>query len=220
MKLKQPSPARPWIYSVNVRVAVVSILGVGASLALNQTAYSAFALLWGWDLAATVYIAWIGITLFRLDASKTGDLASREDPDRLTVDLLMLLASIASLAAVAMGLTQATNAHGMEKTLQIVTYVCSVALSWALVHFTFTLRYAMLYYNEPKGGIDFHSNDDPCYFDFAYIAFTIGMTFQVSDTDVHSSLIRRAVLRHALLSYIFGTVIVATMVSVVAGLGK
>ena len=78
----------------------------------------------------------------------------------------------------------------------------------------------MLYYSGKKGGIDFHSDEDPCYLDFAYMAFTIGMTFQVSDTDIHSGAVRRAVLRHALISYIFGTVIVATMVSVVAGLGK
>jgi uncharacterized membrane protein len=220
MKPILPSPARSWLYSVNIRVAVAATLGVVASLALMQTAYSALALLWGWDLTAIVYIAWIGIALFRLDASKTGALASSEEPDRLTSDLLMLLASVASLAAVVIGLTRASDAHGVEKTLQIVTCVSSVVLSWALVHCTFTLRYAMLYYNGPKGGIDFHSDDDPCYFDFAYIAFTVGMTFQVSDTDIHSRQIRRAVLRHALLSYVFGTVIVATMVSVVAGLGK
>lgn len=220
MKPKLPSPARPWIYSVNVRVATAALLGVAACLAFTQTTYSTLALLWGWDLTAVVYIVWIGIALFKLDASKTAVLASSQDPDRVTVDILMLLGSVASLAAVVMGLTQVSDAHGLEKTLQIVTCVTSVVLSWALVHCTFTLRYAMLYYRDPKGGIDFHSDEDPCYFDFAYIAFTVGMTFQVSDTDIHSGRIRRAVLRHALLSYVFGTVIVATMVSVVAGLGK
>ena len=220
MKPQLPSPGRSWIYSVNARVAAAAILGFITSLMLMRTAYVSLALLWGWDLTATVCIGWIGIALFRLDAKNTAALASGEDPDRLTGDLLMVLASIASLAAVAMGLTQASDAHGVERTLQIATCVTSVVLSWALVHCTVTLRYAMLYYNEPKGGIDFHSNEDPCYFDFAYIAFTVGMTFQVSDTDIHSAVIRRAVLRHALLSYVFGTVIVATMVSVVAGLGK
>jgi len=220
MKPKLTSPAHSWVYSGNSRFAVAAALGVVVGFALMRTANSTLALLWGWDLASAVYIGWIGIALFRLDALKTAELASSEDPDRLTVDVLMLLASIASLAAVAMGLTQAGGSHGTEKTLQIVTCVSSVVLAWALVHCTFTLRYARLYYNEPKGGIDFHSKDDPCYFDFAYIAFTIGMTFQVSDTDIHSRPIRRAVLRHALLSYVFGTVIVATMVSLIAGLGK
>lgn len=201
-------------------MAVAALVGVVVGLALIGTPYDDLALLWGWDLASIVYIAWIALALFRLDGAKTAALASSEDADRVTVDVLMLLASVASLAAVAVGLTQAGAAHGTEKTIQIVTCVSSVILSWALVHCTFTVRYARLYYNEPKGGIDFHVDEDPSYFDFAYIAFTIGMTFQVSDTDVHSGPIRRAVLRHALLSYVFGTVIVATMVSVVAGLGK
>lgn len=220
MNFKRSGFQRPWIYSVNVRVAVAAILGIGMSVALMKTGHSELALLWGWDVTALVTIAWIVLALFGLDAAKTARLASTEDPDRLTLDLLMLVASVASLAAVIIGLTQAGDAHGAEKTLQIATCVGSVVLSWALVHCTFTLRYAVLYYSEPKGGIDFHSDDEPGYLDFAYLAFTVGMTFQVSDTDIVRKSIRHAVLRHALLSYVFGTVIVATMVSVVAGLGK
>lgn len=220
MRSSQTPFAKSWIYSTRVRVAASLVAGIGAVVVLHQTGYAGMAWLWGWDLAAAIYIVWVGLSLFRLDPAKTASLASSEDPDRVTVDILMVLASIASLAAVAMGLMQAGDAHGMEKILRVVTCVGSVVLSWALVHCTFTLRYARLYYNAPKGGIDFHSDDDPSYFDFAYIAFTVGMTFQVSDTDIHNRLIRKAVLRHALLSYVFGTVIVAMMVSLVASLGK
>jgi uncharacterized membrane protein len=80
------------------------------------------------------------------------------------------------------------------------------------------LRYARLYYTEPIGGVDFNADDKPSYTDFAYLAFTIGMTFQVSDTALSSRAIRSAALRHALLSYLFGTVILATTVNFVAGL--
>lgn len=198
----------------------MAVFGVIVGWVTAQTAHSGLALLWGWDAASVAYIAWTVIALFRVDAAKTAELASREDPDRVTVDVLMILASIASLAAVAVGLTRASDAEGVAKTVQVMTCVASVVLSWALVHCTFTLRYARLYYNEPKGGIDFNTDDDPSYIDFAYLAFTVGMTFQVSDTDLLSGPIRRVVLRHALLSYVFGTVIVATMVSLVAGLGK
>jgi uncharacterized membrane protein len=58
----------------------------------------------------------------------------------------------------------------------------------------------------------------PDYRDFAYTAFTVGMTFQVSDTDITSQEMRRAVLRHALLSFLFGAVILATTINVIAGL--
>ncbi len=85
------------------------------------------------------------------------------------------------------------------------------------VHTVYLLRYARYYYSPPEGGIDFHG-EAPDYVDFAYLALTIGMTFQISDTDITAKRVRRAALRHALLSYVFGTVIVAITVSSVAAL--
>ena len=93
----------------------------------------------------------------------------------------------------------------------------TVTLSWATVHTVFTLRYARLYY-AAGGGIDFHEDRPPAYGDFAYLAFTIGMTYQVSDTTTASRTIRRTVLYHAYMSYIFGTVVVAMTINVVASL--
>ena len=88
-----------------------------------------------------------------------------------------------------------------------------------MVHTVFTLRYAHEYYRPPVGGIDFKSSDQPPdYRDFAYVAFTVGMTFQVSDTDVQDLIVRRTVLGHALLGYLFGAVIIAITINVVAQL--
>ena len=87
-----------------------------------------------------------------------------------------------------------------------------------LVHTVYMLRYADLYYRGPKGGITFAGKEDPDYKDFAYVAFTLGMTFQVSDTDLTGKRVRRTALHHALLSYVFGTGIVAITVSSVAAL--
>jgi uncharacterized membrane protein len=94
--------------------------------------------------------------------------------------------------------------------------VATVALSWLAVQAVFILRYAHLYYVE--GGIDFHDDMAPNYADFAYVGFTIGMTYQVSDTDLNSKRIRRTALRHALLSYVFGIAVIAITINVVAGL--
>jgi uncharacterized membrane protein len=95
-----------------------------------------------------------------------------------------------------------------------------VALAWASVHTVFTTRYARLYFTGSPGGVDWGGSEPPSYLDFAYLAFTVGMTFQVSDTAVTDRRIRFAVLRHALLSYLFGTVFIATMINLVAGLGR
>jgi uncharacterized membrane protein len=89
-----------------------------------------------------------------------------------------------------------------------------------VVHTVFTARYARLYYTGEDGGVDFHEEARPSYSDFAYLAFTVGATFQVSDTDISSNEIRRTVLRHSLLSYLFGAIIIAATVNLLAGLAK
>ena len=93
----------------------------------------------------------------------------------------------------------------------------SVSLSWIVVHTVYALRYAHLFYTG-DGGIDFPGTKAPGYGDFAYLSLTIGMTFQVSDTDVSSHDVRMTVLRHALLSYLFGFAVIALTINVVAGL--
>ena len=86
----------------------------------------------------------------------------------------------------------------------------------------FSLRYAHHYYERPVGGVTFPSGDGadlgPDYRDFAYLSFTVGMTFQVSDTEITRVAIRRVVLQQALLAYLFGTVIVAMAINLVAGI--
>ncbi len=83
----------------------------------------------------------------------------------------------------------------------------------------YATRYARLYYTGEDGGIDFNEDEPPTYVDFAYLAFTIGMTFQVSDRP-ETRAIRATALRHALLSYLFGAIIVATTINLIAGLAK
>ncbi len=220
MPLEPRSFTHSWPYSNRVRVGASIVAGIIGGLIGPALHFPALAPLVGWDVTAAAYILWVAFTVFRLNEHDTSVLAEREDPDRLTADVILLLASIASLGAVGMTLIQAGHAEGVEKTVLVVTGVVSVILSWLLVHTVYTLRYARLYFEGVDGGIDFNSDQKPSYLDFAYLAFTIGMTFQVSDTNITDRRIRRAVLRHALISYLFGTVIVATTINLIAGLSK
>ena len=174
----------------------------------------------GWDVLALVFCAWVWSTIWRLDAQATARHANRENPSRELADLVLLGAAIASLVAVGVVLFGAGHANGNAKYIQAALAVASVFLSWTLVHTLFTLEYARLYYSSQGGGIDFNETDLPQYSDFAYLAFTIGMTFQVSDTDIKSKRIRRTALRHALISFPLGAVIIATSINLVSGLAK
>jgi uncharacterized membrane protein len=174
----------------------------------------------GWAAAALLWAGWTWNDVLRLDARETRAFALREEPHRATMDLVLITASLVSLVAVVLGVVKAGNETGAQKILLLAAGVASIILSWGVVHTVFTLRYAALYHRGSKRGIDFNGDDEPTYIDFAYLAFTIGMTYQVSDTDLTSKAIRHTALRHALLSYLFGTVIIATTINIAAGLAK
>jgi uncharacterized membrane protein len=201
-------------------VRIVASLGVGVAVGVPVSIPLPWqlGLLLGWMAAATLFTVWMWFTIWPMDAHETAVHAVREDTGRATSDVLVLSAAVASLAAVAL-LLEAGSA-GPRKDLVAALSVASVALAWATVHTMFTTRYARLYYTGPDGGIDFNEAEPPRYTDFAYLAFTIGMTFQVSDTDLRTKQIRRTALQHALLSYVFGAVVIATTINLIAGLGK
>jgi uncharacterized membrane protein len=172
----------------------------------------------GWDVAAAVYAAWSWATIWHRDPAATARLALREDPGRAIADALLLIASTASVLAVAAAIAAGRAGSPGGRDLHAGLAVASVVLSWTVVQTVFTLHYARLYYSHPAGGIDFNQEAPPRYSDFAYLAFTVGMTFQVSDTDLQTAALRAEALRQALLSYLLGAVILAATINLVAGL--
>ena len=200
------------------RVTIATLAGCATEVAVVWFMRPAPAVLAGWDASAIVYLLWIWGAVRGLDAGQTRELAAREALSGATTDLVALGAGVASLAAGGLALLGAGRDTGWTKTYVIGIGVLSVVLSWTVVHTVFTLRYARAYYSPPEGGIDFNEKDPPTYMDFAYLSFTIGMTFQVSDTNITTKPVRRLALRQALLSYLFGAVILAVAINLVATL--
>jgi uncharacterized membrane protein len=172
----------------------------------------------GWGAVALVTAAWIWVRIWPMDSVQTAAHAQAEDYSRRVSDLIVVSSAVASLVAVGFALVEARHHSGADKGLLILLAVFVVSVSWAAMHLVFTVRYGDLYYDEPVGGVDFNEPTRPDYRDFTYFAFTVGMTFQVSDTSVSDRSIRRQVTRHALLSYVFGAVIVALAINTVASL--
>jgi uncharacterized membrane protein len=199
-------------------------------VALGCGALAAFAVAWlvpwqltalvGWDVAALLVLVGTWTRIWSYDGAQTRRHAMSEDETHRGAELLLLGAGTASLLGVAFAFLEAHDEGGAMEVVIEAMGVATIAISWVIVHSVYTLRYADLYYREPEGGLDFKSGPDfqPDYHDFAYTAFTIGMTYQVSDTDVNRHEMRRTVLRHALLSFLFGAVILATTVNVIATL--
>jgi uncharacterized membrane protein len=193
---------------------------VNTAITLATPVGVAYGALLGWDAAVVVYLVWVWVSSWRLDEEGTAEAAVREDPSRRITDLLLVVAAIASLAAVLYTIADASNESGAGKTLLVTLGIGSIICSWFLVHTLFTTIYARAYFSADDGGIAFNMDRRPVWSDFAYLAFTVGMTFQVSDTDLQTSLLRRIALRHMLISYLFGAVIIAVTINLVAGLTK
>jgi len=192
--------------------------GVLAALLTSVAGVPEIAVLVGWIVAAGGLLVWVWRISWSRDWAGTKQLAEEEGRTRVT-DAAVLSAAVASLAAVVEALLRSST-RDAAGVLTVVLGVLVVVLSWALVNTVFALKYARLYYSGGDGGIDFHQEEPPAYSDFAYLAFTVGMSFAVPDTQVTATPVRKVGLGHALLSYLFGTVVIAVAVNLVTNLGS
>ena len=176
------------------------------------------AVLAGWAVTAGAALVWVWRISWPRDAAGTKQLAEDEARTRVT-DTFVLGAAVVSLAAVAEALVRSSSGDAVG-VVTVIVGVLVVILSWALVNTVFALKFARLYYSGGDGGIEFGQEEPPAYSDFADLAFTVGMSFAVPDTQIGTTPIRKVALAHALLSYLFGTVVIAVAVNLVTNLGQ
>ncbi|MFQ4148089.1 DUF1345 domain-containing protein [Arthrobacter sp. LAPM80] len=174
----------------------------------------------GWTVAALLYNASVWFQIAPMDADRTATHAVEEDPGRRISDLLILLAALGSLAAVVLVMVGSKDVHGLARFLLALLALTCSAMSWLLVHTLYTLRYTQTYYAGEPGGISFNQKEPPQYTDIAYMAFSVGMTYQVSDTSITTRAMRSVALRHSLLAFVFGTGILATTINLVVSLAS
>lgn len=177
----------------------------------------------GWNVYAvtTLVLAWL--TIFHADPAEVARNARLEDSSRAMIFFSLLLASVVSLGAVGVLLGTARDLRGAQLTAHVLFAVVTVLCSWVLVHTTYALHYGHLFYRADEtgargGGLEFPKEDNPDYLDFAYHAFVIGMTCQVSDVNITGRSMRRAALWHGIISFAFNTAIVAMGVNLTSGL--
>lgn len=216
-EFKAPSPY--------LRLLIPAVAGTAVGLLLPRQLPTELRLLTGWIVFAAGYLLSAWWMMYHVSGDWIRQLARSEDNGRRMSHLLAALASLVSLAGVMSALSRASDLsksgqHALELWLTGAAML-SVVLSWILIQTIYTLRYAHLYYDNgdnPEGGIDFPNTPEPDYLDFAYLSFTIGMTYQVSDTDITQKPMRMLLTGHALLSYVYGVVIIALSISVVGSL--
>ncbi|MGW2707065.1 DUF1345 domain-containing protein [Streptomyces sp. NPDC001340] len=181
-----------------VGLSARALLGALAAIAATELAF----VVAGWAV------------LWPMDAAATHRNARREDIRPLDEELAVVAVASCGLVAIVLLLLLGSSDTGH---VGAALALLGVFMAWAALHLMYATRYAYVYYTA-EGGIDFNSDQRPAYRDFFYFSYNLGMTYQVSDTSVSSTAIRVIVLRHTLLSYVFGTSILATAINLVAGL--
>jgi uncharacterized membrane protein len=171
-------------------------------------------------VASTSALSWVWLIGWHQDAAGTKLLAEEENRSRST-DLWVVLAAVASLAVVAVALQRSGGKDPIAVAIVLLS-VLSVILAWAMVNTVFALKYARLYYvDEPdQEGFEVPVEDSPAYSDFAYLAFTVGTSYASPEIHPNQRGTRKVVLGHSLLSYLFGTGVIAVAVSLVTNLGS
>lgn len=196
---------------IGLAVAVLSYFVVPGRFSVAAQ----FALVWVSFAVTILVLMWISISVAH--PRDLPALSRLEDSSRTLISTFVLVAAVASLYAVIV-LLDSADKTSPEWPRNRLLAISAIASAWLLVHTVFTLRYAHLYYgNDMKqkkqpGGLDFPSEPEPDYLDFAYFSFVIGMTSQVSDVAVSSRPMRRTALVHGLLSFGFNAIIIALTV--------
>jgi uncharacterized membrane protein len=209
-------PSRPaW-----VRLAVGVATGILCSAIAPGRFGTTLKVVAGWDGAALAMTALAWSFIGRAASARTRAWAASTDPGRLFIGGFVIVASAFSLLATGYALRGARTCPAEGRDLFLLLGLVAVAAAWTLTHTMYTLRYAHLYYRDGvgrEGGLTFPGGGHPAYVDFAYYAFTVGMCFQVSDVTVTNPRLRRETLLHALLSFLYNTVILAVAINFAIG---
>ncbi|TDV57661.1 DUF1345 domain-containing protein [Actinophytocola oryzae] len=196
----------PAVTRLGVAVVAGVVIGVGVGLSADAP----FGVLSGIAATETLFVVGGWVVLWPMDAAATRRNTRREDFRPVAEEVVVVAIALCGLVG-AVVLLVLRDAHALAALA-----LAAVFMAWAALHLMYATRYAHTYYSAPEGGIDFNSDEPPTYRDFLYFSYNLGMTYQVSDTGVSSTTIRAVVLRHSLLSYVFGTSVLATTINLVA----
>ena len=189
-------------------------LALAVLLALHRPLASSVLL--GFDIAAVVYLALIMHLFQSARPQQMKRIARSQDAGRWGI----LWSSVVLSCVVMVALTLELHASKNTGVGTIVVAVASLLLSWLFMNSMFAMHYAHDFYGDAGGrpsGLVFPGTKQPDYWDFAYFAVVIGMTFQVSDVQITARYMRRMALVHSVIAFFFNVFIIAVSVNIVAG---
>jgi uncharacterized membrane protein len=213
----RPLRARPRLVIMTLVVIMVYVF-----LPVTVAEHAVTRALIAWNTGTVLYLMMAGVMMARSAEAAMKRRASLQDDGQLVILGLVVLASVASLAAIAFELAVVRDAHGLLKTLHVLLAGTTVLSSWAFIQTMFCLHYAHDFY-APRGqghagGLLFPDTERPSYGDFFYFAVVIGTSGQTADVSFSSRPMRRVGTVHCILAYLYNTMVLALLINIAAGL--
>ncbi|MFJ4348475.1 DUF1345 domain-containing protein [Pseudomonas sp. NPDC089401] len=178
-------------------------------------------ILGGWNIGVWLYLLLVLWLTSRATPDKVRQVARVEDENAGLVLFTVCFAAIASLAAVTLQLVSSRGLHGSALAVHYLFTGLTVAGSWLLIGCIFSLHYARLFYTGDRQAPALRFADgerNPDYWDFHYFSFTLNVAVQTSDIGVGGRGMRRVVLAHSLVGFVFNTAILGFTINIAAGL--
>ncbi len=210
------------IVQVHPRLLIGIGVGIAASVLIPASTWIGRSLI-GWNAGVWFYLLSLWVMMLRADAKAVKRLAETEDESAHVVLVMVCVAAIASLLAILLELGGSSHHDEGGRLLRYAFTASTVFGSWALIGTIFTLHYARLFYadDDDPEALPLRFPDgirNPGYWDFLYFAFTISVAVQTSDVAVASRAVRKAVLAHSLICFVFNAAIIGLSINIAAGL--
>jgi len=200
----------PWRYGL-------FLLGFASALPLSLAFGPMLGVMLGFDLGVLALLVTLP-PLFAHGANRMREQARRNDANRT---LILVLTGIVMLLILAIVASELRYGQAPGATM-LGLIVATLILAWLFSNIVYTIHYAHLFYSDgtrgaDRGGLGFPARKEPDYWDFAYFAFTLGMTFQTSDVEITDPAIRKVALFHSLAAFVFNLGIVAFTINILGG---
>ncbi len=205
----------------HARILLAIAIGIPVWFAAHEyTSPTRFLIAWN----AGVW-SFLLLVIRMIAAASVADLKKRagiEEEGRLATLAIVTIATAVALIALSIELSQALakNSAGPDKTLRIAIALAAILGSWLFVNVAFALHYAHEVYRTRLSvkSLGFPNEREPDYWDFLYFAMVLGTTFQTSDVEIRSRVLRRTAMVQGLVAFLFNTAIIALTVNVAAKL--
>jgi len=217
-----------WKVRDRQRAVLCAPTGIAVGVAV-QKAFACgveVAIMIGYISGLSSYLLLLGVVIYRADGPMTQQRVSKDDPSPKYLLIVLIIVALLGNVAVGIILTSVGNRSELHAQALLVLGVISVVLSWFLMHTAFGQHYARLFYDDidetgqpfpggMRGGLSFPGTDQPDYLDFVYVAFTVGLTYAMSDVSATSFKIRKLVLFHSVVSFFFYSTVLGVVLNAI-----